>query len=106
MILTIMILALIVAGILVYDMPKPKPKNPKKRKYIVPASFWDDYNHCVLSINKMTIEDTVRVENLIDNLMYQYVELIEYCVYIEKMSNLVDAYNKKVKTFLLSNNLN
>ena len=38
--------------------------------------------------------------------MYQYVELIDYSVYIEKMSNLVDQYNKKVKSFLLSNNLN
>jgi hypothetical protein len=106
MILFIIILALIVAGILTYDMPKPKIKLPKKRKYEVPRSFWDDYNHCVLSINKMTINDTVRVENLIDNLMYQYVELIDYCVYIEKMSTLVDAYNKKVKSFLLHNNLN
>jgi hypothetical protein len=106
MILSIIILALIVAGILVYDMPKPKPKQPKKRKYQVPSSFWDDYNHCVLSISNMKIDDTVRVENLIDNIMYQYVELMEYCVYIEKMSNLVDQYNKKVKTFLLSNNLN
>ena len=106
MILSIIILALIVAGILVYDMPKPKPKQPKKRKYQVPSSFWDDYNQCVLSISNMKIDDTVRVENLIDNIMYQYVELMEYCVYIEKMSNLVDQYNKKVKTFLLSNNLN
>lgn len=106
MILFIIFFALVVAGIMLYDMPKPKQKEPKKRKYVVPASFWDDYNHCILSINKMTIEDTARVENLIDNLMYQYVELIEYCFYIEKMSILVDAYNKRVKTFLLSNNLN
>ena len=106
MILTIIILALIAAGIVMYDMPKAKPKQPKKRKYQVPPCFWDDYHHCQLSINNMKIEDTVRVENLIDNLMYQYVELIDYCVYIEKMSNLVDQYNKKVKSFLLSNNLN
>jgi hypothetical protein len=106
MILSIIILALIVAGILVYDMPKPKPKQPKKRKFQIPASFWDDYNHCQLSINNMKIEDTVKVENLIDNIMYQYVELLDYSVYLEKMSNLVDAYNKKVKSFLLSNNLN
>lgn len=106
MIITIIFLALVVAGIMLYDMPKPKAKEPKKRKYQVPQSFWDDYNYCVVSINKMTAEDAARVENLIDNLMYQYVELIEYCFYIEKMSILVDAYNKRVKTFLLSNNLN
>jgi len=106
MILFIIFLSVVVASIIMYDMPKRKAKEPKKRKYIVPSSFWDDYNHCQLSINKMTIEDTARVENLIDNLMYQYVELIEYAVYIEKMSNLVDAYNKKLKGFLLSNNLN
>jgi hypothetical protein len=106
MIYFILFFAFVVASIIMYDMPKKKPKQPKKNKHTVPASFWDDYNHCILSINKMTIEDTARVENLIDNLMYQYVELIEYCFYIEKMSILVDAYNKRVKTFLLSNNLN
>jgi hypothetical protein len=106
MILLIFIIALIVAGILFYDMPKPIKKESKKRKYQVPPSFWDDYNHCLHSIHKMKEADTQRVENLIDNLMYQYVEMVEYCVYIEKMSNLVDAYNKKVKNFLLSNNLN
>ena len=100
MILFIIILALTVAGILLYDMPKPTINLSKKRKFQVPPSFWDDYNHCLLSISKMTDKDAVRIETLIDNLMYQYVELIDYNIYIEKMSNLVDAYNKKVKSFL------
>lgn len=106
MVFIIVLLALIVAGILVYDMPQKQSKEKKKRKFEIPASFWDDYNHCIISINKMKANDATRVENMIDNMMYQYVELVEYCVYIEKISILVDAYNKKVKSFLITNNLN
>ena len=106
MVFIIALVALIVAGILVYDMPKKQSKEQKKRKFEIPASFWDDYHHCILSIGKMKEKDATRVETLIDNMMYQYVELIEYSVYIEKISILVDAYNKKVKSFLITNNLN
>ena len=45
MVLFIVLLALIVAGILVYDIPKKQSKEKKKRKFEVPPSFWDDYNY-------------------------------------------------------------
>ena len=106
MVLFIVLLALIVAGILVYDIPKKQSKEKKKRKFEVPPSFWDDYNYCINSISKMKERDATKVETAIDDMMYKYVELIDYSVYIEKISNLVDAYNKKIKTFAITNNLN
>ena len=93
------------ATLLLISITKKKA-NVKVKKSTVPPSFWDDYNHCMQSIYKMTETDCGRVENLIDNMMYQYVELIDYSLYIDKLSTLVDAYNNKVKSFLLSNNLN
>jgi hypothetical protein len=106
MIIFVIVMALICAGILVYDKPIFKKKKSKPLKYTIPASFWDDYNHCIHSISKMKQNDMIRVENLIDNLMYQYVELIDTNTYIEKISYLVELYNKKVKSFLLTNQLN
>jgi hypothetical protein len=106
MIIVILILAFIFAGIVLYEMPKKEPKEPKRLKYTIPPSFWDDYNHCIHSINKMKENETVRVENLIDNLMYQYVELLDSQTYIEKLSYLVELYNKKITSFLLTKHLN
>jgi len=105
MILLTLIISLIAATLVLISITKKKV-NVKVKKCSVPPSFWDDYNHCMQSIYKMTEKDCGRVENLIDNMMYQYVELIDYSLYIDKLSNLVDAYNNKVKGFLLSNNLN
>jgi hypothetical protein len=104
--LVISIIAFIVAGIVLYPKPKKKQAKPKKIKFQIPASFWDDYNYCLQSIHKMKPTDCSRVENLIDNIMYQYVELLDTNTYIDKLSNLVDAYNKKVKTFLITKHLN
>jgi hypothetical protein len=101
--LTILIIALVSATFVLRNILS---KKVNVRKTSVPASFWDDYNYCMQSIEKMKESDYDRVENLIDNMMYQYVELIDYHLYIEKLSTLVDAYNRKMKSFLLSNNLN
>jgi hypothetical protein len=97
--LFVVIIAIISATILFYNITRKKVSKSK-----VPVSFWDDYNYCLQSIEKMKESDYDRVENLIDNMMYQYVEIIDYHLYIEKLSTLVDAYNRKMKTFLLSNN--
>lgn len=45
--------AFIIAGIVLYEKPKKEQKKPKKLKYSIPPSFWDDYNHCLQSIHKM-----------------------------------------------------
>lgn len=101
--LLILIASLISATFLLKNITK---KKVKVKKTTVPPSFWDDYNYCLNSIEKMKESDYQRVENLIDNIMYQYVEIIDYSLYIDKLSTLVDAYNRKMKSFLLSNNLN
>ena len=54
----------------------------------------------------MKQSDTARVENLIDNIMYQYVELLDSQMYIEKLSYLVELYNKRITSFLLTKHLN
>jgi hypothetical protein len=99
----IIIISFIASTFLFHNITKKKVKVTKTK---VPTSFWHDYNYCLQSIEKMKESDYDRVENLIDNIMYQYVELIDYHLYIEKLSTLVDAYNRKMKSFLLSNNLN
>jgi aspartyl/asparaginyl-tRNA synthetase len=99
------IISFISAGFVLYSITNNKAKVFTK-KTSAPPSFWDDYNYCMKSIYNMKETDCVRVENLIDNMMYQYVEIIDYSLYIEKLSTLVDAYNHKMKSFLLSNNLN
>jgi hypothetical protein len=106
MILFILILAFICAGIVLFEMPKKYKRQSKKLKYTIPQSFWDDFNYCVASISKMKENDVTRIENMIDNLMYQYVEMIDSATYIEKISYLVDIYNKKIKSFLLTKHLN
>ena len=101
--LIILIIAFISAAFVLRSILK---KNVKVTKTKVPLSFWDDYNYCLQSIEKMKESDYDRVENLIDNMMYQYVEIIDYSLYINKLSTLVDAYNRKMKSFLLSKHLN
>jgi hypothetical protein len=101
--LIILIIAFICAAFVLRSILK---KNVKVTKTKVPLSFWDDYNYCLQSIEKMKESDYDRVENLIDNMMYQYVEIIDYSLYIDKLSTLVDAYNRKMKSFLLSKHLN
>jgi hypothetical protein len=101
--LIILIIAFISAAFVLRSILK---KNVKVTKTKVPLSFWDDYNYCLQSIEKMKESDYDRVENLIDNMMYQYVEIIDYSLYIDKLSTLVDAYNRKMKSFLLSKHLN
>jgi hypothetical protein len=98
---SILIIAIISAA---FVLKSSLGKKAKINKTKVPLSFWDDYNYCLQSIEKMKENDYDRVENMIDNMMYQYVEIIDYTLYIDKLSTLVDAYNRKMKSFLLSNN--
>ncbi len=98
-----LIIAVVSAAFVLKSILKKKVKVTKTK---VPLSFWDDYNYCLQSIEKMKESDYDRVENLIDNMMYQYVEIIDYSLYIDKLSTLVDAYNRKMKSFLLSKHLN
>lgn len=107
LIIVIMILSFICAGIVLYEKPKSnKQKQLKRAKYTIPPSFWDDYNYCIESIKKMKENDTARVENLIDGIMYQYVESLDSQMYIEKLSYLVELYNKRITSFLLTKHLN
>jgi hypothetical protein len=81
-------------------------KKEKKRKYVIPVCFWDDYNHVTKAIYNMTIKDCDRVESMIDDLIYKYHEMIDYVTFVEKISNLVSSYNNRVKFFLLNQQLN
>jgi hypothetical protein len=100
------LIAFIVAGIIGTNAIKSNIKKEKRQKYVIPMSFWDDYNHCSKQIEKMTIKDCDRVELMIDDLIYKYSELIDYITFVEKISNLVSSYNNRVKLFLLNQQLN
>lgn len=80
-------------------------KKPLK-KYEIPYTFWEDYNKCLFAIRDMKMNNINQVETKIDELTYKYVELVEYDVFVEKISNLVSLYNNQVKYFLLNKHLN
>ena len=100
------LLASIFAAFIGSNAIKSNLKKEKRQKYVIPMSFWDDYNHCSKQIEKMTIKDCDRVELMIDDLIYKYSELIDYITFVEKISNLVSSYNNRVKIFLLNQQLN
>jgi hypothetical protein len=100
------LVGLTIAGIVGTNAIQSNSKKEKKQKFVIPMSFWDDYNNCTRAIDKMTIKDCDRVEHLIDDLIYKYSELIDYITFVEKISNLVSSYNNRVKIFLLNQQLN
>lgn len=85
--------------------PKEEIKKPLM-KYEIPHTFWQDYNKCLFAIRDMNINNYEIVESKIDDFTYKYVELIEYVVFVEKISNLVSLYNNQVKSFLINKHLN
>lgn len=105
--LIIAIIALTFAAIIGSDtLKKTKEEKKELRKYEIPHTFWQDYNKCLFAIRDMKESNYEQVESKIDDFTYKYVELIEYKVFIEKISNLVSLYNNQVKSFLLNKHLN
>lgn len=100
------LIGLTLAGIIGTNAIQSNVKKQKIQKFVIPMSFWDDYNHCTRAIDRMTIKDCDRVELMIDDLIYKYSEMIDYITFVEKISNLVSSYNNRVKIFLLNQQLN
>lgn len=72
-----------------------------KKKYEIPIEFWDDYNHILYLIQNLNNKNQSRVQYMIDDLIYKYSEMLEYKVFLEKISNIIDLFENKKKVLSL-----
>jgi hypothetical protein len=78
----------------------------RKRKFQIPAEFWDDYNRTIYRIETMHINEVSKVQYMVDDLIYKYAECLDYVTFTEKVSTLIKKIEAKKKSFLLIDSLN
>lgn len=78
----------------------------RKRKFNIPAEFWDDYNRTINKIEVMGINEVSKTQYLVDDLIYKYAECLDYVTFTEKVSLLIKKIEAKKKSFLLIDSLN
>lgn len=71
------------------------------KRYEIPIEFWDDYNYILYLIQHLTNKNQSRVQYMIDDLIYKYSEMLEYKVFLEKISNIIDLFENKKKVLSL-----
>jgi hypothetical protein len=76
-------------------------KEKKLRKYEVPIEFWDDYNHILYLIQNLNNKNQSRVQYMIDDLIYKYADMLEYKVFLEKISDIIELFERKKKSLSL-----
>ena len=78
----------------------------RKRKFQIPAEFWDDYNRTIYRIDTMHINEVSKVQYMVDDLIYKYAECLDYVTFTERVSTLIKKIEAKKKSFLLIDSLN
>lgn len=72
-----------------------------KKPFEIPIEFWDDYNHILYLIQHLSNKNHSRVQYMIDDLIYKYADMLEYKVFIEKISHVIEIFERKKKSLLL-----
>jgi hypothetical protein len=83
-----------------------KELQEKRRKYQIPSEFWDDYNKAMFFIERMQINEVSKVQYMIDNIITKYYVCLDYNTFIERIALLIEAIEKKKRSFLLIDSLN
>ena len=81
-------------------LKEKKKAQSRFQKFKIPSQFWDDYNKINFFIHDMGIDECERVKYLIDDFSYKYAEIMDYRVFIDSLSTLIDKYYSKEKTLL------
>lgn len=81
-------------------------KIQKKRKFNIPAQFWDDYNRAMFCVERMGINEVNKCQYMIDDIIFKYHECLDYNTFTEKIGLLILKIEKKKKAFLLNTQLN
>ena len=104
MILIIILLASFVLAVYVtYDaipLKEKKKVTSRFQKFKVPSQFWEDYNKINFFIHDMGIDECERVKYLIDDFTYKYAQIMDYRVFIDSLSTLIDKYYDKERNLL------
>lgn len=99
----ILIVSFALAVWVTYDaipLKEKKKYTSRFEKYKVPSQFWDDYNKINFFIHDMGIDECERVKYLIDDFTYKYAQIMEYKVFIDSLSVLIEKYYAKEKHLL------
>lgn len=105
MILTIIAIALTSLVLWLYYESNIKIEDCKKvesryQKFKIPSQFWDDYNKINFYIHDMGIDECEKVKYMIDDFTYKYAQIMDYKVFIDSLSNLIDRYYAREKSLL------
>lgn len=81
-------------------------KVQKKRKFNIPAQFWDDYNRAMFCVDRMGINEVNKCQYMIDDIIFKYHECLDYNTFTEMIGMLIIKIEGKKKDFLLNTQLN
>jgi hypothetical protein len=103
MIVGIIIVVLITISVILLPAKFDKPNKPKRKhtnaKYIIPAEFWEDYNEIAQNVTDMTEANAKVVFHKLNQLNEKYFRLFMNYTYDEKMTQLIEKYNRKINYF-------
>jgi hypothetical protein len=77
-----------------------------KKKFAIPAEFWDDYNKAEFFIDRMGINEVSRIQYMVDDIIMKYHECLDYNTFTERISLLIEKIEAKKRSFLLIDSLN
>jgi hypothetical protein len=77
-----------------------------KKKFAIPAEFWDDYNKAEFFIDRMGINEVSRTQYMVDDIIMKYHECLDYNTFTERISLLIEKIEAKKRSFLLIDSLN
>lgn len=78
-----------------------KQEGKLKKPFEVPIEFWDDYNHILYLIQNLNNKNQSRVQYMIDDLIYKYADMLEYKVFLEKISDIIELFERRKKVLSL-----
>lgn len=80
-------------------------KIQRRRKFNIPAEFWNDYNRLIYLIDTMGINELNKTQYMVDDLIFKYHECLDYNTFTERMSTLILKIEHKKKSFFILDSL-
>jgi hypothetical protein len=71
------------------------------KPFEIPIEFWDEYNHILYLIDHLNDKNQSRVQFMIDDIIYKYADMLEYKVFLEKISAIIELFERKKKSLSL-----
>jgi hypothetical protein len=105
MLILIVLISLMLAYILLCEVPKPKPKLKREHsnnRFLVPKEFWEDSNRLEIWIYDMTLKDAEKVRFKIQQFCDKYEQISEHKTFNLRVAAMLENYKRR-HSYLLTN---